>query len=752
MGYGLGVDLGTSFTGAATSHDGQARMVALGEQSVLMPSVVLAQPDGSLLAGGIDHSNEDDPGRIGRDFKRRLGDPTPIVLGGQPHSAVSLLAATLKSVVAAVTELEGAAPDRVVLTYPAVWGPYRREQFAEVPGRAGLDSVTLLSEPEAAATHYAVRQQLKTNDVIAVYDLGGGTFDTTVTGVTRSGVEILGVPEGVEWVGGVDFDEAVVAHVDRAVDGALSALDPRDPVAAASLQRIRQECVRAKERLSRENATNITVLLPNRHIQVPLTRAEFEAMIRTPLESTLSALRRTLRSATMSPSDLAGVLLVGGSSRIPLVSTMLSEDLGRPVLLDPSPQHCVALGAAAIATGTPIIGGDRAPVQRPSLGRRRVVLATAATALLAGGGIYASLALPSQAESSDRAGNGQQSAPIGTSTAQSSTPDSTLTQSTTPNESALPVLPTESIRAEGSTDVVKPLTTISKLGRQPQGVTVSPDGTRAFVASMAGDSISVIDTKAMSLLRTIKVSGSPQYIAIAPDGGRLYVTLNTESDSAKSVQVLDAGSGKLLDRFQVGKELFAPAVSPDGLLLYVPDYASSQIVVIDTSNYKVQTRIPVAEGPQEVVFAPDGLQAYAVNTDASLVTVLDVKSSTVTGTVPVGINPGGLAISPDGRQLAVANFDSDSVSLIDVTRQRVTATVKVRDAPQGIAFAPDGKHVYVANLGNDNLSVINTERARVSSTIDVGGDPWRVAVTPDGKQIYITNAVDNSATVLRAAD
>jgi actin-like ATPase involved in cell morphogenesis len=480
LSYGLGVDLGTSFTGAAVSHAGQTRMVTLGDQTVLMPSVVRVQPDGTLLTGdsGSRSTTGEDPGRTGRNFKRRLGDPTPLVLGGQPHSAVSLLAATLDSVMQAATKLEGTPlPDRIVLTYPAVWGPYRREQFDEVPRRAGLNEVALVSEPEAAATHYAARRQLGEGDLVAVYDLGGGTFDTTVTRVTAGGVEILGVPEGVEWIGGVDFDEAVLAHVDRSLGGALSALDPRDPASALILQRVRQACVQAKEALSRDTSTSMVLSLPGQDAEVRLTRDEFESMIRTPLESTLEALHRTLNSAGVRPGQLAGVLLVGGSSRIPLVSQMLSADLGRPVLVDPQPQHCVALGAASIAEGmaTQASGappgrrlgrlGSRFGGHRPGQGRRRLLAATAAGALLIGGAAYAGqgpepTATPSPPEQSPAAA--QPLLPTGTP------PPATLIGS--PIASTSPS-PTASASAKAS---AKP---------KPSAAAVSP--TPAFVATVS---------------------------------------------------------------------------------------------------------------------------------------------------------------------------------------------------------------------------------------------------------------------------
>jgi molecular chaperone DnaK len=386
--YGLGIDLGTSFTRAAIGSSGRSRMLPLGGGSILLPSVVRVQHDGTLIACEPEGGN-DDPFRTGRNFKHRLGESTPLNLGGQPQTAVSLLAATLTSVIDTVTATEDGPPDRVVLTHPAVWDPGLLEEFAKVPRWAGLDpdKVTLITEPEAAARHFAARGQLSKGDVAAVVDLGGGSFDSSVIRMTSTGTEILGTPEEVPLTGGAGLDDLVLAHVDRAVNGAFSALDSRELADAIALQRIRSECVQAKERLSREDATNIPVLLPGYHLQVRLTRTEFEAMISATLEATLTGLHRTLRSASIEPADLTGILLVGGCSRIPLVARRFGADLGRPVLIDPHPQHCVALGAGAIAARGPNRGLSKA-ARRPERRRRMVVAATAATALLAGAGGY----------------------------------------------------------------------------------------------------------------------------------------------------------------------------------------------------------------------------------------------------------------------------------------------------------------------------------------------------------------------------
>ena len=124
-------------------------------------------------------------------------------------------------------------------------------------------------------------------------------------------------------------------------------------MANAAVARLRDECVAAKEALSSDTEVSIPVLLPNVHTEVRLTRAEFEAMIRPALGDTLVVLRRALRSAGVEPADLHSVLLVGGSSRIPLISQMVSADLGRPVALDIHPKHSVAMGAADDGRGAP---------------------------------------------------------------------------------------------------------------------------------------------------------------------------------------------------------------------------------------------------------------------------------------------------------------------------------------------------------------------------------------------------------------
>jgi molecular chaperone DnaK (HSP70) len=186
-------------------------------------------------------------------------------------------------------------------------------------------------------------------EALAVYDLGGSTFDATVLRRTAQGFDVIGTPEGIERLGGTDFDEAIVAHINYLAGGVVSELDMSDPRTVVALARLRQDCTLAKEALSVDVEAIIPVFLPNQHFEVTLSRGELEGMIRAPIESTIGTLDRVIRAAKVDRSELAALLLVGGSSRIPVVAQMVSEAFGPPTVVGPHPKHTVALGAALLA-------------------------------------------------------------------------------------------------------------------------------------------------------------------------------------------------------------------------------------------------------------------------------------------------------------------------------------------------------------------------------------------------------------------
>jgi actin-like ATPase involved in cell morphogenesis len=362
MTYHLGVDLGTTYTAAAVARDGRAEAVTLGTRSVSVPSVVHLAGDQVVVGEPAARRATTEPAGVVREFKRRVGDPTPILVGGAPIAAELLMARTLAWVVEQVSATEGGPPASLAVTHPANWGRYKLDLFDQAARHVGLTVDRFVPEPVAAATTYAVQRDLAPGTAVAVYDLGGGTFDAAVVRVGDDGFHIAGRPDGVERLGGIDFDHAVFRHVLAALGIDPDALDPGDEAMAAGLARLRSECVEAKEALSTETDVSIPVMLPSRHTTVRLTRAELEAMIRPALAETVVALRRAIASADLAPADVSAVLLVGGSSRIPLVGQMVASDLGLPIAVDARPKDAIPVGAALTA----MRAEAPAPVPEPS--------------------------------------------------------------------------------------------------------------------------------------------------------------------------------------------------------------------------------------------------------------------------------------------------------------------------------------------------------------------------------------------------
>lgn len=355
MGYWLGIDVGSTFTAAAICRvEGGRRalpeVVPLGSRGTAVSSVLYLGAEGQVVVGeAAERRAVTNPNQVVREFKRRIGDEVPMVIGGVPHRAPEIAAIVVGWVVSRVAQREGGPAAGIVITHPASWGTYKVQTMADALRALDLPEITFRTEPEAAAASYACQERVGTGSTIAVYDLGGGTFDAAV--VRKTGTmtfSVLGLPQGLDHLGGADFDDAVFGHVVAAVP-ALSELDPSDPTTLAATAALRRECTAAKEALSADTEVTIPVLAPGVQSQVRLVRAEFEDMIRPQLTQTVQAMRRALQSAQVDPQDLDTVLLVGGSSRVPLVAQLVSAELGRPVAVDADPKAAIALGAAVCA-------------------------------------------------------------------------------------------------------------------------------------------------------------------------------------------------------------------------------------------------------------------------------------------------------------------------------------------------------------------------------------------------------------------
>jgi actin-like ATPase involved in cell morphogenesis len=325
--------------------------------------------DGSL-ALGEDAAALSGSDRVARQFIRRVGDDTPLLLGGVSVTAEALAAQFVSFVAGTVAARSGAPASPVAVTHPASWGSYRLAALRSALSARGLDAAVLLSGAQAAAQAYADRMPVPAGDLIAVYDLGGSGLDAAVVRRLASGeFALAGRAEQVE-LGGLDFDELVFEHVRTALGEQWTALDARDPDVLAGVARLRRECTIAKERLSTDTDVWIPVAIPGIDAgssgAVRLVRAELEEMIRPAVEETAEALLRAIGSAGVEPIDLAAVLLTGGSARIPLVTQVVSEVLGRPVTVADNPKADTAIGAALAAAGrTGAVADDPAVARVP---------------------------------------------------------------------------------------------------------------------------------------------------------------------------------------------------------------------------------------------------------------------------------------------------------------------------------------------------------------------------------------------------
>lgn len=383
MAWVLGVDLGTTSCAAGAVSDDRVETLHLGASASAVPSAVYAS-DGSFAVGeqamalGAAH-----PERLALEFKRQIGGATPLSVGDRFLSAEELQAVLGSWVYRRACELQGGPPERAMFTFPAFWGGYRRDRFSAVVHEivGPTTPVDLVTEPEAAAVYYATRDRLPTGAVVAVYDLGGGTFDASVLRKTDQGFELLGRPAGDDELGGSDLDRALLAHVVAAAGLEWNGLDRTDAQVGRGLQQLRRDVTLAKELLSTELTADVPVALPGTVTTVRVTRREFEELATPLVARTVAVVEQALSYANTPAASLRSILLVGGASRMPLVAERLAQRFPAPLALDSHPKFAVSLGAA--------IAGSR-PEQLDrltgALARRS---AAADLAAVAGGGAIA---------------------------------------------------------------------------------------------------------------------------------------------------------------------------------------------------------------------------------------------------------------------------------------------------------------------------------------------------------------------------
>jgi molecular chaperone DnaK len=354
----VGIDLGTTNSEIAHIKDGQPYVIPDETGDMILPSVVGLADDGRLLVG---HTARNQwllaPERSVKSIKRRMGEDTTVTLGDQVYTPQEISAIILRTLRERAERHLGTEVRKAVITVPAYFNDAQRQATREAGELAGLEVVRIINEPTAASLTYDTDQwDLKR---ILVYDLGGGTFDVSIVQIQEGVVEVL-ASHGDTQLGGDDFDALLAEHMMQHFESA-HAFDLRElPAARARVLRAAED---AKKRLSTEPfveiqeeyiaAQNGTPL----HLTMEIARHDFEDLIRPLLDKTITCVGQALDDAKLSPSQLDRVLLVGGSTRSPIVAEMLEDRLRQPAHQEVDPDLCVALGAsvqAAIISGQDI--------------------------------------------------------------------------------------------------------------------------------------------------------------------------------------------------------------------------------------------------------------------------------------------------------------------------------------------------------------------------------------------------------------
>ena len=364
----LSIDFGTSSTVGVLSAFGRGPRAIEVDGSVTMSSAVYVNDDGLLVVGqDAERRARLDPSRFEPNPKRRI-DEGRLTLGQTEIAIADAFAAVLRRVGEEAERQLGRPPAQTRIAHPAGWGAARQEVLRAAAVKAGFTDVRLIPEPVAAAAHYASLGS-RTSGPIGVYDLGAGTFDCAVVGVTQQGFTVL-AEDGLPDLGSLDIDQALLVHIGRSVSHADPAqwqrlLRPQTTADRRTRRALLQDVRDAKESLSRHARTHVP--MPEPFGDVLVSRDELEALVRPSLLRSAELLAATIGRAGLSPAQLAGVYLVGGPSRMPLLATLLGRQLGVVPTTQDQPETAVAFGLHHVPLGaaTDLTVPAFAPVRPP---------------------------------------------------------------------------------------------------------------------------------------------------------------------------------------------------------------------------------------------------------------------------------------------------------------------------------------------------------------------------------------------------
>ena len=350
MGKIIGIDLGTTNSCVAIMEGGEPTVITNAEGSRTTPSVVGFTKDGERLVGQVAKRQAvANPENTIRSIKSKMGENVKVEAGGKSYTPPEISAMILSKLKQDAEKYLGETVSEAVITVPAYFNDSQRQATKDAGKIAGLDVKRIINEPTAAALAYGL-DKVKDQDgqKILVYDLGGGTFDISVLEIADGVFQVLATG-GNTHLGGDNFDQKIMDYlVDefKKSDGIDLSKDKM------AMQRLKEAAEKTKIELS--SLTQSTVSLPfisadsagPKHLEINITRAKFESMIEDYINETIDLTKKALADAKLTVNDIAKIIMVGGSTRIPMVIEKVKNYIGKQPFTGINPDECVAIGAA----------------------------------------------------------------------------------------------------------------------------------------------------------------------------------------------------------------------------------------------------------------------------------------------------------------------------------------------------------------------------------------------------------------------
>ncbi len=352
----VGIDLGTTNSVIAVMEGGEPTVIPLAEGSRLCPSVVGFSKTGERLVGQLAKRQAiTNPDRTIASIKRQMGTDYRVTIDGRSYSPQEISAMILQKLKADAEAFLGDKVDKAVITVPAYFNDAQRQATKDAGQIAGLEVLRIINEPTAAALAYGMDKEAV--HTILVWDLGGGTFDVSILELGEGVFEVKAT-NGDTHLGGDDWDDRVVGWLAAEFQKETGVDLRKDKMAT---QRLKEAAEKAKIELSTVVTTNVNLPFISTtadgpvHLDLTLTRAQFEALTDDLREKMLAPTKQALADARLETKDIDKVLLVGGSTRMPAVQDMVREMFGKEPHKGMNPDEVVALGAC-IQAG--VLGGD----------------------------------------------------------------------------------------------------------------------------------------------------------------------------------------------------------------------------------------------------------------------------------------------------------------------------------------------------------------------------------------------------------